>query len=209
MAEENNSNPDPVVPETPAVAPSYSGPTKEEFDALQNSIREMQTGFQAMQEFYSAPEETFNQDEIDLNDPRQLVELIDYVTEQKMRNVTPYVRNAAKDQGERQLNSMLEESEVELKNEFPDGFDKTLAKRAAFAIFDETGDAQEAVKQAARYAAETRATERAAAEESYRKKASRGRAFSDPGVDESGVEALPKAKTYDEVLERWSQQTEL
>jgi len=133
---------------------------------------------------------------------------MDQVVSARMASVTPYVKNAAQDQGQRQMQELLSTHESELKKDYPAGFDHKLAERAAFAFFDETGDAELSVKEAAKYAAEVRRQERDAAVEEYRKRNSRGAAFGDLDASESGVKAAPQLKTFDEVLDKWTSQAE-
>jgi hypothetical protein len=221
MAEEN-TNPDPSV-EPPA--PTEQGgaheawaPSKEEWDSLQENNKRLAESLEGLTSAFAEPpqptspqnQEQFDFSSLDMTDPYQAAWLMEQVVNERLSSVTPYVRNAAQDQGQRQMQELLSQHEVSLKKDYPGGFDKKLAEKAAFAFFDETGNAEGSVAAAAKYAAEVRKEERNAAIEEYKRQNTRGDAFGDFGAEgTSGVRAAEALKTYDEVLDKWTQQSEV
>lgn len=129
--------------------------------------------------------------------------------DQRMAPYEQYIRDYAAQQGERELNSLLDQHAQNLAKDFPDGFDKEAAKAASFYFFDQNpNDPEAAVANAARFAAEMRKNEREAALEGVKRAA---RPFEgDEGLEGSGgVAARPKFKSYDEVADHWAEQTEV
>jgi hypothetical protein len=195
----------------------WSGPSQEEWKALQEQNQRLQDSLEGLTSvFAEAPtqrqpqKEEFDLSQLDMSDPYAVAWLADQIAQERMNSVAPYVRNAAQDQGSRQMQELLKTHETELAKDFPGGFDHKLAERAAFAFFDETGDAEGSVAAAAKYAAEVRQQERNAAIEEYKSKNSKGRAFTDFSAEGSaGVKASEPFKSYDDVLEKYASQTDL
>lgn len=205
-------------PEQGGAGGEWTGPSREEWAALQEQNRRLQDSVEGLTSvFAEAPaqrqpqqKEDFDLSQLDMSDPYAVAWLADQIAQERMNSVAPYVRNAAQDQGSRQMQELLKTHEQELAKDFPGGFDHKLAERAAFAFFDETGDAEGSVAAAAKYAAEVRREERNAAIEEYKKQNSKGRAFTDFGAEGSaGVKAPTPLKTYDEVLDKWASQSEV
>jgi len=122
--------------------------------------------------------------------------------------IMPAIETTMKEAGTRRMNELLDSHEAALKKEFPDGFDRKLAARAATAFFDENqGDPEAAVEAAARYAAEVRREERAAAAPKP-KRSIQGEDLDLP-VSGGATPGREKAKTYDEVIERWAAEAEV
>ena len=194
----------------------WTGPSREEWSALQEQNKRLAESLDGLTSAFAEPQYEpqntggdFDLSQIDMTDPYQAAWLMDQIAQSRIGAMAPYVKNAAQDQGQRQMQSLLSNHEKELSNDFPAGFDKKLAERAAFAFFDETGDPEGSVLMGARYAAEVRKQEREAAISEYRTKNNRGGVFSDLGASESGVRAAPTLKTYDEVLEKYASQNEV
>lgn len=193
----------------------WAGPSQEEWNALNEQNKRLADSIEGLTSAFGTAEtgqtggDEFDLSQLDMTDPYQAAWLMDQVVNARMSSVAPYVRSAANDQGQRQLGELLSTHEKDLSKDYPAGFDKKLAERAAFAFFDETGDARGSVEMAARYAAEVRKAERDAAIEEYRAKNKRGSAFGDPSAGESGVTAPPPLKSYDEVLAKYTSQSEI
>lgn len=223
---EENTNPDPNANLDPGAsaaptggeggASEWTGPSREDWESLQENNKKLAESLEGLTSAFAAPpepqaqQEAFDFSKLDMTDPYQAAWLMEQVVNDRLSSVTPYVRNAAQDQGQRQMQELLTQHETALKKDYPGGFDKKLAERAAFAFFDETGNAEGSVAAAAKYAAEVRKAERNAAIEEYKRQNTRGDAFGDFGAGgESGVRAPEPLKTYDEVLDKWTQQTEV
>lgn len=195
-----------------ATPQEWTGPSRDEWTTLQEQNRRLAESLEGLTTAFGTVEPErgggFDVSQIDMTDPYQAAWLMDQIVQERLQGVTPYVRNAAQDQGQRQMQELLATHETELKKDFPGGFDHKLAERAAFAFFDETGDAEGSVAQAARYAAEVRKQERDAAINEYQTKNRKGGAFFDPDASSSGVRAPEPLKSYDDVLEKWALQSE-
>lgn len=193
----------------------WAGPSREEWQALQDQNKRLAESFEGFTTSFNEPEPQrgnqgdFDLSQLDMTDPYQAAWLMDQIVNERLQQVTPYVKNAAQDQGARQMQELLGKHEADLKKDYPAGFDKKLAERAAFAFFDETGDAEGSVGMAAKYAAETRKAERDAAITEYQAANRKGGAFFDPPADGSGVRAPEPLKSYDEVLDKWALQSEV
>lgn len=199
-----------------ASSQEWSGPSREEWSALQEQNQRLQESLEGLTSVFAEAPTTnqhqgggFDLSELDMTDPYQAAWLMDQIVQERLNSVTPYVKNAAQDQGQRQMQELLNQHEAALKNDFPDGFDPKLAERAAFAFFDETGDAEGSVAMAAQYAAEVRAKERNTAIESYKAKNSRSNIFDFSAGGDGGVRAPEPLKSYDEVLDKWASQSEV
>lgn len=192
---------------------AWSGPSREEWTQLQEANKRLSSELEgitgAMSYVEPSNNDGFDLSHLDMTDPYQAAWFMDQIVQDRLRSVTPYVKNAAQDQGQRQMQELLSNHEKELVKDFPAGFDHKLAERASFALFDETGDAQGSVAAGAKYAAEVRKQERDAAIEEYRKKNSRGAAFGDPDASGAGVKAPQPLKTYEEVMDKYISQTEI
>jgi len=171
---------------------------------LTNMVKSL---FEPEEEYYPQMPEP---GQFDLNDPRQLAALVGAVVDDRMSTISPYVRNAAQDQGKREMYSMFDGFSDQWKEEFPDGFDKDLAERTAHYFFEQTGDAAKSVEEAARYAATIRKSDREAAVDEVRSRATRrGYGATDEPGGTTAVPAREPAGSYDEVIERYTHQTEL
>ena len=193
--------PETPTPETPAApeTPAYTGPTQEEWQAAQEAIEQM-TGTAAtvkqIAEFLSQPQG--GGEENDLSD-LDIDAYVEHVVNQRLAPIMPVVNTAAQRAGEERMKSIFAEEKKTVGD-----FDETLAERAAHYFFAQTGDPAGSVKEAAKYAAELRKAERAAAVADYKKSLQRGPHDQDPGVEGGGNKSIPAAKTYDEVIERYA-----
>lgn len=202
---------------------TWSGPSQEDWNSFmesQKSIAEQQKGIVEKLKVYDdilsyqsegeeredyAPAYT----DFDPQDPNQLAWLVDRVISERMKGIEPYVKNAAQDQGRKEMMIRFDKLETDLKKDYPEGFDKTVAERAAFALFEQHGDANKAVEEAAKFAAEVRKTEREEGISSYKASARKGFRETEPEGEGSAVRAEPPAKTYEEVLAKWAGQSEV
>ncbi len=183
--------PEATVPE-PASTPEpqgWGGPSEDEWKATQAVIRQVA---QAMQPPESEPAD------LDVDD------YIRQAVESQVGPMRPMVEAAARQQGERQLNELLDRHEKSLGK-----FDRGLAERAAQSFLAEIGDPQKAVEEGAKYAVSYRKQEREAAVKEYQESLKRGPHDIDPGVSGAAERSSPPAKSYDEVIERWAGQTEV
>ena len=192
---------EPVTPEAPAWSPS-----REDFQALQESNKQLQAKLAEHDSYFEAPAEEPDLSEIDLSDPYTMAALIDRVVESRLQTVTPYVKTAAQQQGKAQMETMFGELEKEVGS-----FDHDLAERTAFYFYDQTGDAEKSVREAAKYSAEVRKRERDEATSELRSRATRrgGGSSEDFGATTSAVPGEPAARTYDEVIDKYVHQNEL
>lgn len=192
MADETNpeTTETPAAPAAdPAPAPAADAswtPTREQYEALAKKVNELDGYFQ--------PEEP----EPDYNDPNAYVDA-------RFQQYEPAIQAAAKVAGEKRMNDIFAAVEKAEKIDF----DHDLARNVAQAKLS-SGEVQDAVKateEGARYAAEVRKRERAAGIEEYQKSLQR------PGTTDfeaTGGERAPlNADTYDEVIARYSGQTEV
>ena len=195
--------PEPVAPEAPAWTPS-----REDFEALQESNKQLQAKLAEHDSYFQPPEDDGMPDmsEIDLSDPYTMAALIDRVVDQRLQSVTPYVKTAAQEQGKKQMETMFGELEAEVGS-----FDHDLAERTAFYFYDQSGDAEKSVREAAKYAAEVRKRERDEATSEIRSRATRRGSGSseDFGATTSAVPGETPAKSYDEVIDKYVHQNEL
>jgi hypothetical protein len=112
----------------------------------------------------------------------------------RMQPVQPLLDLTVKERGEKVMKDIFDE----VQNEVGD-FDRKLAERVANSFLAEKGgDPVEATKEGARYAAKLRQDERLR----------QGPPDPEPAVEGGAQAARKKATTYDEVIDRWSADTE-
>jgi len=131
------------------------------------------------------------------------MEQMAYYVDQRLAQVEPYVRSAAKNAGEANMNRMFDEI---AKAESLD-FDRELASRLSESYFNNTGDPERSVQEGARMAAEIRSRERDEGIKSYQSKLKKSP--SDLPAESSGERLAPGADTYHEVVAKWSASTEV
>jgi hypothetical protein len=179
---------------TPSPSSGWGGPSQEEWQQTQQMIQQMAQYFQ--------PEEEEEPDFGSYDDPMLAMQA--YV-DSRFQQVAPYVQGAARQQGEQKLNELFEQHEKQYGK-----FDRQLAEYAATALVQQTGDPVKAVEEGVKYAAQVAERERKAAVEEYKKKIGGVRRdFDDLPVEGGGDGAVPKAKSYDEVIERWASQMDV
>lgn len=197
----------PVEQQGGQAAQEWSGPSQEDWQQLVQTNRLLQGKLQELEQSFQPPEDEGMEfpDEIDLSDPYMMAQLIDAVVSSRLEGITPYVKNAAQDQGRREMEEMFTKLESKYGS-----FDHALAERAAFYNYDQTKDPVLSVEEAARYAAQVRQSERDAREAEMKQKASRRGLGASSDLATSGS-ATPgeSLKTYDDVLEKWNHQSEI
>src|SRR4051794_34384868 len=88
---------------------AWSGPSREEWTELQETNKRLSselegiTGALSYTEPNSNPGGEFDLSQLDMTDPYQAAWFMDQIIQDRMRSVTPYVKNAAQDQGQRQM----------------------------------------------------------------------------------------------------------
>src|SRR6476661_2988030 len=163
----------------------WAGPSQEEWNQLIEQNKALQSQVGEFKEYFEAPDpgnqQAFDPNELDLTDPYTVAALVNQIVEERMQSVTPYVRSAAQDQGKRQMETMFSDLEKEVGS-----FDHDLAERTAFYFFDQSGDAEASVREAAKYAAEVRKRERDEATTELRSRATRRGSGASEEVSGSG-----------------------
>ena len=94
----------PAAPEAPA---GWKGPSEEEWTGLVNSNRQMN---ELITSLFEEEEETFDPGQIDMSDPQQAAYLMDQIVAGRMGEITPFIQNAAKEQGGRKMEEMFSHS---------------------------------------------------------------------------------------------------
>lgn len=185
------------APETPA----WSGPSQEEWEQTREAIQQV-TGIvptvQQMSQIFQQMQQGEEQEE-DLD----IGEYVERIIEGRLAPVMSVVQNAAQRSGQDKMKELLSGYEKDLGK-----FDHDLAERAAHSFFAESGDPVKSVEAGAKLAAEYRKREREDAVKEYKDSLKRP-GPADLPVDGSGDRTIKPAKSYDEVVERWSAQTEL
>ena len=174
-------------------APSgWKGPSEEEWN----------TAIAALHHVYSNLPQQEQEELPDFNEmsPDQLVE---FAVEQKLQGLAPVLQHATKQAGEARLNSIFDEEEKTLGK-----FDRKLAEKIANAVFYEVGDPLQAAKQGAAEAKRIREEYGQEAVNEYKKSLQRPN-FDDPELGGAGNRLAPDAKTYDEVISKWSGEEEV
>lgn len=182
--------------------PVYSGPSQEEWMATQEQIKQLTGIVPTVQQMAQIFEQANREDP----DPADF-DIDDYIQQQveaRLAPIMPVVTTAAQRSGEERMKNIFAEQKKEIGD-----FDEKLAERAAHSFFSELGDAQAAVIEGAKYAAEIRKAERAAGQDEYKASLKRGPHNQDPDVAGGGDRSVPPAKSYDEVVERWAGTTEV
>lgn len=203
MPEENT--PEEVPAQEPAVTPDTGGGEEpwslkqDDFNTVVQGvnylIQQDQLRNQQSQQYYE-PEN----DDLEGMDAAQIVE---HYVNARMSELDPYIATAAKDAGVKRMNEIFDEVEPEVGK-----FDRKVAGMIAESLFGEIGDPVESVRQAARLVAELQKSSGEARVGEY-KEALKRSTFQDPGVTGSGERAAPPAKSYDEVIARWSGQEDV
>lgn len=187
----------------------WGGPSQEEWKNLIDSNKRMADRLAEQEAYFQDPGDVPDQggglEDLDLSDPYTMAALVNSIVEERLKSVTPYVRNAAQDQGKRQMETMFGDLEKEVGS-----FDHDLAERTAFYFFDQSGDAEKSVREAAKYAAEVRKRERDDATSEMRSRATRRGSGASEEVQGTGsaVAGEAPAQSYDEVIEKYVHQTE-
>src|SRR6266536_2350870 len=101
--------PTPSPSPEPTPAPEWSGPSQEEWNAVQEQNKRLQESLEGITEAFGKaepqrqPQGDFDLSQLDMTDPYQAAWLMDQIVQERLQGVTPYVRNAAQDQGQRQM----------------------------------------------------------------------------------------------------------
>jgi hypothetical protein len=198
-------NPEGETPETPDVTPEatpqeapagWGGPSEDEWKTVVGGLH-----------YLTQQLNEYGQEEPEV-DPKDLegmdaAEIVEHYVSSRLSELEPYVATAAKEAGEKRMNEIFDEVEPETGK-----FDRKIAGKLAEAMYGEVGDPVEAVKVAARMVAGLSKSDREAALREYKDSLSRS-PFQDPGVTGTGERAQLPAKTYDEVISRWSGQEDV
>lgn len=186
--------PEPEVtpaPPEPEVTPVPTFQISEkEWRETQDAVQRIATYLQPQQEEYQP-------------DPENPMEQMAYYVDQRLAQIDPYVRSAAKNAGEANMNKMFDDI---AKSESLD-FDRELASRLSESYFNNTGDPVASVQEGARMAAQIRANERDQGIKTYQSKLKKSP--SDLPAESAGERLAPDANTYDEVVAKWSASTEV
>jgi len=185
----------------PEPRPSWAGPSQEEWSSFIEDQRQIKQQLEGLYEPIEEPEPAPDFGNLDLSDPRQLAQLVGYVVDSRMEGIAPYVQTAARDQGRQKMIATFDE--LKKIPEIGD-FDYDLAERTALFYFEQTNDAEKAVIDAAKYAADVRKQERAAAVTDYQARNSNRNRFDDPDAAEAGLFREKPAGSYEEVLDRYA-----
>ncbi len=130
-------------------------------------------------------------------------QLVKHYVDQRMGQVEPVIAEAAKEAGERRLNQLLDQFEADPQIGKLSPQSRKVAEYAAQGMLPQVGDPVEAVRQGALYAAQLTRSEREAAITEYKASLSRT-PYDDPAVGGGAQRIAPGAKTYDEVINKWS-----
>lgn len=198
-APEDNSAAAGETPQETPETPAWSGPSQEEWNETREAIKQV-TGLvptvtqmnEVFQQLQREPEVTQDDDDFDI---------AEYIQDQIQRGlapIMPIVTTAAQKSGQERLQELFGTHEKTLGK-----FDHKLAERAAQSFFNETGDPVKSVEEGAKYAAEYRKQERESAVKEYKESLKRP-GPQDLPVQGGGDRSIPKAKSYDEVIDRWA-----
>jgi hypothetical protein len=189
---------------TPDVTPSeteapagWGGPSEDEWKTVVGGLSYLTDQISA---FGQETEPEFDPKELENMDAAEIVE---HYVSSRMSELEPYVATAAREAGEKRMNEIFDTVEPETGK-----FDRKVAGKLAEAMYGEVGDPVEAVKVAARMVAGLSKSERDAALREYKDSLKRS-SFQDPGVSGAGERSQLPAKTYDEVIARWSGQEDV
>lgn len=187
-----------VTPEaTENTTDTWSGPAREEWDTVVGGLHYLiQQSQKAEQE---QPEEEVDYENMDAAD------LVQHYVDSRLSQLEPYVATAAKQAGEQRMNELFDqfEGDPEIGK-----FDRKLASKVAESLYTEGGDPVAAVKEAAKMVSGLSKRERQAALDEYKESLKRDQ-FSDPRVTGGGERTPLPAKSYDEVIARWSGQEDV
>ena len=171
--------------------------SQEDWEAAQQQIQQLTGIVPTVQQIASYFEQANQQPEDDEDD----IDIATYVQRQiqeSLAPILPVVNTAAQKSGEETMRKIFSEQKKTIGD-----FDEELAERAAHSFFQQTGDPRKAVEEGAKYAADYRKRERAAGRDEYKASLQRGPHNQDPAVEGGGDRQIPKAKSYDEVIERY------
>ena len=199
--------------ETPEVTEQAAAPAQEatpapSFDPSQYATKEdfqqLSQGINYLTQMFQAPEEQeYEEDGGELD----LESYMDQYFQRKMGPFQEAANLTIKERGNKIMNDLFDAAQKEYGD-----FDRKLAERTATSFLSEMGgrpeQAEEATKMAAKYAAEVRKAEREAGESSYRERLQRGPIDPEPAVSGAGNTTRSKAKSYDDVINRWAGETE-
>jgi hypothetical protein len=188
----------PAAPD-PAPAPAGAPAPAPGFSVSEEEWRQTQQAIQYMAQVLSPVEEDEpDQGEIDIES------YMDAYFNRRMQPVQPLLDLTVKERGEKVMKDIFDE----VQNEVGD-FDRKLAERVANSFLAEKGgDPVEATKEGARYAAKLRQEERKAGVQAHNERLRQGPPDPEPAVEGGAQAARKKATTYDEVIDRWSADTE-
>lgn len=193
--ESEEGGPAPEV--TPEVTPAeWGGPSKEEWQTVVGGLHYLS---QQLQEAGQEPEEEPDFENMDAGD------IVQHYVDSRIGELEPYVQSAAREAGEKRMNELFDEFE---KDPQIGKFDRRVASRLAEAVYGEVGDPVEACRQAATMVSGLSKAERDQAVKEYKDSLKR-RTFDDPGVTGGGERTPLPAKSYDEVIARWSGQEDV
>ncbi len=186
---------------TPA---STSAPIDTSAFATKEDLQGLVQGLNYLTQMFQAPEEDPEEDdggEIDIG------AYINQAVESRLSPVRPLLDATVKERGEKLMGEIFDRVSQE------DGvgdFDRKLAERMANSYVQEFGgDPVKATEEAAREAARIRREERKAGETSYIERLRRGPLDPEPQVAGAATKTRSKDKSYDDVIERWSGESEV
>lgn len=186
--------PAPEATPAPSFDPSAFA-SKEDLAGLQKNLDYLVSMFQEPEEVPEAGEEG----EFDV------AAYLDQAVDARLQPVRPLLDATVKERGEREMQNIF----TRMKSEVGD-FDPKLAERVAQSFLSEHGgDPVKATEEGARFAAEVRKSERAAGKSEHVERLRRGPLDPEPsGEGGQAVKTRAKDKTYDDVIERWSGESE-
>lgn len=175
----------------------WSGPSEEEWKTVVGGLH------------YLTNQASQPQEEVEPEfDPKDLegmdaAEIVEHYVSSRLSELEPYVATAAREAGERRMNEIFDQVEPETGK-----FDRKIAGKLAESLYGEVGDPVEAVRVAARMIAGRSKADRDEALKEYKDSLKRS-TFQDPGVSGAGERSQLPAKSYDEVIARWSGQEDV
>lgn len=180
----------------PAGSDTWS-PSRDEWETVVGGL-----GYIAQKLFAEEGDESGDEggEEPDLTDPKVLAQVVQRYVDERTGQVAEMAAPAVRAEGERRLKELFNGF---AKNPEIGDFDQNLAQRLSEAMWQPGQDPVKVAEQAAREAARIRKEERTAGEENFRK------TLNGPGQDDLGgggaaTRRAPDAKTYDEVIAKWT-----
>ncbi len=190
----------PAPPAAPA-APSFSI-QEDEWRSTQEQLKSTNEAINYLVQMFQEPEPDPQQqsdgDEIDID------AYIDQAVNSRLAPVRPLWEASVKERGEKEMTKIFDRIEAEAGD-----FDRKLAERVANSFLEEAGgDPVKATEEGARYAAQLRAEERKSGVQAHNERLRQGPPDPEPAVSGGGNTARSKDKSYDDVINRWSGETE-